>query len=92
MNNRSRSRVFPLVRVLVLLLIVSSILTMVAFISRSKVAAVGGSQENVFLALELFATGLKEPVSITNAGAGDDRLFVNEKGGIDKNRTARRHS
>lgn len=34
------------------------------------------------LALEPFATGLAEPIGITNAGDGSGRLFVNERRGI----------
>ncbi|HET9878929.1 MAG TPA: PQQ-dependent sugar dehydrogenase [Candidatus Limnocylindria bacterium] len=33
------------------------------------------------LALEPFASGLREPIGITNAGDGSGRLYVNERGG-----------
>ncbi len=81
MHSPSRSRVFPTVRVLGLLVIVSSVLTIAVFISRLEVAAVKDSPVAVALSLSEFATGLKEITSMTSAGTGDDRLFVNEKAG-----------
>ena len=81
MKYQSKSHVVPRVRVVVQFAIISSILTMVAFVSSSKFAVVGDSPDAVALSLTEFATGLEYITSMTNAGTGDDRLFVTEKAG-----------
>jgi glucose/arabinose dehydrogenase len=65
-------------------MILGSIMILVVLGLRSNVAAESNNQESVVLSLKLFSSGLNSPVSITNAGTGDGRLFVNEKAGVIK--------
>ena len=49
--------------------------------SRSKTTEINAAPNDLFIVLSLFATNLESPVGITNAGPGDDRLFVIERAG-----------
>lgn len=80
LRSRFLQRAFPLI----LLMIVGPIIILVVFAARSNAAAESDNPQNIMLSLELFASGLNSPVSITNAGTGDGRLFVNEKAGVIK--------
>lgn len=48
---------------------------------RSGTGELSAEPVDLRLNLTIFATGLESPVGITNAGPGDDRLFVIEKAG-----------
>ena len=61
--------------------ILTVVIILAAIAARSGASAEINQAEGIPLLLELFASGLDNPVSITNAGAGDGRLFVNEKEG-----------
>jgi len=83
-NSRLRSRFQQRVPPGILLMILGSIMILVLLAVGPKAAADSDSPQNIVLSLKLFASGLKSPVSITNAGPGDGRLFVNEKAGVIK--------
>jgi glucose/arabinose dehydrogenase len=65
-------------------MILGSFMILVVLGLRSKASAVSDNPQKAVLSLTLFATGLNSPVSITNAGKDDDRLFVNERAGLIK--------
>lgn len=64
---------------LALAILTSSIVVILTLFGRS--AAAPAAAGPLDLSLEPFAAGLSDPVGITHATAGDDRLFVVERGG-----------
>lgn len=80
MNNQGKSLISRRNIFLVFFVILGSILTLLTLVISSS--ADGDSPDRVVLSLTLFAKGLDNPTSITNAGVGDDRLFVTEKKGF----------
>ena len=64
-----------------LLPLIVVVLSVFALNLRRPLTPVHASAPELDLSLIEFAAGLTDPVSITNAGAGDDRLFVVEQAG-----------
>ena len=68
--------------IFVIILTVVNILAAIA--ARSEASAENNQAEGIPVLLELFASGLDNPVDITNAGPDDRRLFVSENAGLIK--------
>jgi len=65
-------------------LIVATVTLCILFGMRSNAAVSNAAPQALDLALVAFATGFDDPLGVTNAGSGDDRLFVVEQGGVIK--------
>lgn len=80
---RTESR--PAIGLAVLILVLTTVILLVSNLSASSEAVNNESAaqtDKIIVSLALYATGLKDPVGIANAGPNDDRLFVLERSGI----------